>query len=64
MTGIEINDNNGNKVGVLDVPMLDFSSLSRDGHTTLIHPVMLYRLNMVVYKVFHQQLLVMTRYIK
>ncbi|HFP1439774.1 TPA: serine protease autotransporter EspI, partial [Escherichia coli] len=38
VTGIEINDNNGNKVGVLDVPMLDFSSLSRDGHTTLIHP--------------------------
>ncbi|EEW0785510.1 hypothetical protein EEP38_005322, partial [Escherichia coli] len=37
VTGIEINDNNGNKVGVLDVPMLDFSSLSRDGHTTLIH---------------------------
>ncbi|HCZ3367882.1 TPA: serine protease autotransporter EspI [Escherichia coli] len=38
VTGIEINDNNGNKIGVLDVPMLDFSSLSRDGHTTLIHP--------------------------
>ncbi|EET5304564.1 autotransporter outer membrane beta-barrel domain-containing protein, partial [Escherichia coli] len=37
-TGIEIKDKNGNLTGVLNTPMLDFSSLSRDGHTTLIHP--------------------------
>ncbi|EKG8015794.1 autotransporter outer membrane beta-barrel domain-containing protein, partial [Escherichia coli] len=37
-TGIEIKDKNGNLTGVLNTPMIDFSSLSRDGHTTLVHP--------------------------
>ncbi|EFA7793820.1 autotransporter outer membrane beta-barrel domain-containing protein, partial [Escherichia coli] len=36
--GIEIKDKNGNLTGVLNTPMIDFSSLSRDGHTTLVHP--------------------------
>ncbi|HDW9230986.1 TPA: hypothetical protein RNB53_005256, partial [Escherichia coli] len=36
VTGIEIKDNNGNAVGTLDVPMIDFSSVSRRGSLTLL----------------------------
>ncbi|EZD93166.1 autotransporter outer membrane beta-barrel domain-containing protein [Escherichia coli] len=35
-TGIEIKDKNGNAVGTLDVPMIDFSSVSRRGSLTLL----------------------------
>ncbi|WP_123006778.1 autotransporter outer membrane beta-barrel domain-containing protein [Escherichia coli] len=36
VTGIEIKDNNGNAVGTLDAPMIDFSNVSRRGSLTLL----------------------------